>query len=124
MTLRSKKIPKPNITVKKAEPTFKPYDYKELKFKDPSHPNKKFYVTRFKGDYTRDEIKKYAQKKSDELKKLKGNDNLMSITIRYGNTFKAGRRTLVGTPISLWDTSDSGDVEPGEITGFDIMTTL
>ena len=102
--------------------TFQPYDRKELKFKEPAYPNKKSYVIRFKGNYTRDQIKKYVQQKSNELKKAKGGDNLISVTLRYGNMFKGATRTKAGEKVSLWDPSDSGEAEPGKITGFDIIT--
>ena len=42
---------------------------KELKFKDPAHPNETYYSVRYEGTYERDQIKTFCQSKSDQLKK-------------------------------------------------------
>jgi hypothetical protein len=84
----------------------------------------KFYVTRFQGDYTREQIKKFAQQKSDQLAKLSPNSQHFSVAIAYGEVYRSGKTTAPSEDVSIWDVSDS-DVEPkGDITGFDIIYSM
>lgn len=120
----SKKVPKKGNVDNK----FVPYARDRLMFKDPSVKNHYFYSIRFKTNdsepYSRGEIYKFAQQKSNELA-TKSPTSVFSVTLKFASgVHKAGKRTIAGANISLWNESDSGDYDQGDIIGFDVIMSL
>lgn len=104
----------------------KPYETKQLKFKDPSHPGQDYFIFRYKANMTIPQIRAFAQAKSNEVKAKLPNSQLFSVTLRFANgIFKGGKRTQPGEPVDIWDPADSDEVlDDDAITGFDILTTI
>lgn len=102
-----------------------PYLVQKLGYKDPRHKDQSYYVLRYKGNFSIDEIKQFAQKKSNNLKKDSPESASFRVCINFDDIGpKSGDSTLPGSEISLYDGSDS-DVVTGDSTkGFDIILTL
>ena len=113
---------------KKIDNKFIPYAREQLMFTDPSVKGHRFYVIKFKTEeddpYSRGDIRHYAQNKSNELAKMSPT-SVFSVTLKFiNNNFKAGKRTIAGENVSLWDESDSGDYDQGDIIGFHIIMSV
>lgn len=79
---------------------------------------KKFYYLKYDGDYTIDEIKKYAQQKSNELKK-DGRIQRIQVSVLYSNEGdRSGKMTETGEPIDVKDLKQQYDHDIGDIVGF------
>lgn len=106
----------------------KPYEIKPLKIKVSRHPDQRFYVMRYRGlnnrTFSTNEIKKFAQIKSNELKKLNPNSAFFSVTVGFKNgLYRNGGRTIPGQDIKLFDQNDY-DIDLGDITSFDIFFSV
>ena len=103
----------------------KPDEIYEMKFKNPKHPNQKFFNSRFTAKWTREEIQKFAQDASNKLKEIAPQAAVFQISLRYEyltvETWRSGKMTKPGDPVSLWSPSDSDDIEYGKLIGFDII---
>ena len=99
---------------------------KELKFKDPAHPNETYYSVRYEGTHERDEIREFCQSKSDQLKEKSPNSSYFIVSLKYADgQWRSGKRRRPGDPVSIWDPSDSpGFIDLGDIIGFDIIFTI
>ena len=107
------------------KPEFNPSERKQMKFIDPKYPKYTFFDIRFNGKYTREQIQKYVQGKSNEIKRKHPDSPKFMVTLKYeGGLYRAGARTTPGDPVSLWSPEDSDGFDPGQIVGFNIMVAL
>lgn len=98
---------------------------KELKFKDPAHPNETYYCVRYEGTHERDEIKEFCQSKSNQLKEKSPNSSYYIVSLKYADgQWRSGKRTRPGDPVSLWDPSTYDYIEFGSVIGFEIIFTI
>ena len=122
------KVTKKPKDIKKVDKKFTPYSREQLMFKDASVKNHNFFVIKFKTSeddpYNRGEIRTFVQKKSDDLAKISP-ESVVSVTLQFeNNNFKGGRRTKAGESVNLWDETDSGDYDQGDILGFHIVLSI
>lgn len=89
----------------------------------------RYYITYFEGKgatYTYNEIKKFAQEKSNQLKKI-NNEGRIQVTLKFeGNIYRSSGMVDQGDQIKLWSPQDS-DID-GEfndnIIGFTLTYSL
>lgn len=120
---KSIKTLKDNVkTVKKLVPVA----IKQLGFKNPSDPNQIYFVYRYQGNFTREEVREFAQDKSNKIKEQVSDSKLFSVSLQFegSDIYRSGKRTEPGEPINLWDPEDSNEVDDWDITGFDILVTI
>jgi hypothetical protein len=106
---------------------FQPVLTKESKVKSKG---KRFYTTFFEGNgktYTYDEIRKFAQKKSNELKKMNDERGYFQVTLKFDEkTYRTSGMTKQGHHVKLWSPEDYDiDIEDwGDIIGFQLIYSL
>ena len=109
----------------KFQTDMKPQEMRVLKIKDPSHPDQEYHLIRYRVDFTREEIRQFAQKKSNEIKKESPDSAVFSVALRFeGGIYRSGKRKAPGEEINLWDTADSDEIIDWDITGFDLLVSL
>lgn len=91
----------------------KPISQKKLNIK--MHGNQVIQM-KHKGNFTRDEIKKYAQRQSNLLSKA-GHEGKISISLFIEGGWKSGYFADVGMPVSLYEYLDS-DIHQHEVNQF------
>lgn len=100
----------------------------ELKFKNPKHPDQKYYLIRFEGKFTKDDIRQYAQKKSNQISAKAPESAVFQVTIKTkSGRFYSGEQTRPGEDVKLWNHSDSDgniEIDDDDIDGFDLLFTL
>lgn len=79
------------------------------------HGNQVIEMTH-KGKFTRDEIKKYAQKESNALHKA-GHKGQISVCLLMPEGWKSGYFSNVGSPVSMYEFKDS-DIDRDEVNTF------
>ena len=91
--------------------------------------DKELYAVRFhnkkKEGYDRDDIRKFIQDKSNELKSKYG-DVKVSNAIKYSNlNWRGSGFDNAGEAVRVYNPNDYNDIEdPGEITDFEIQFTI
>jgi hypothetical protein len=123
---KSKKVKKYDSDEENEKPVFNEEFKKELKFKDPRYPTEQYYSLRYTGMFNRQDIKDFAQNKSNGLKKISPGSSVFQVSLKFadGSVWRSGKRTAPGEPVSLWDPKDSDTVDLGDIVAFDIIMTL
>lgn len=76
--------------------------------------------------YSMEEIRKYSQEKSNQVKKKNLNTGGFQITLKYSNgQYRSGKMTKQGQKVNIWSVSDSpGDIDNGDIVGFILTYSL
>lgn len=71
--------------------------------------------------YETDEIREYAQQRSNALAQRFGPEGLFQITLKFEDgSYRASKMTNHGNQVSIWQSGDSEDIDHGEIVGFQI----
>lgn len=99
-----------------------------LKFNNPKYKDQKYFLVRFEGNYTKDQIIKFAQKKSKEIFKKTPQSEVFQIAIKTkSGIFRTGSQTKPGETVKIWSEHDSDGsivIEDEDIAGFDIVFTI
>jgi hypothetical protein len=125
---KKKPIKKDQKTIKKEKAPFHKTDTFRLNFREANRPNMVFYSNRYtnkKQQCDREQIREFAQRKSDELHQDSPASDYFIIAMDFGNgKWKAGKPTIPGDPVSLWNETDSDVEEHGTPIRFDITFTI
>jgi hypothetical protein len=79
---------------------------------------KKLYYVYFQGKFEIDEIRAFAQKKSNDIKR-DGKIKFIQVAVVYDKERdRSGKITKVGEPVDVRNLSNSYDYDVGDITGF------
>jgi len=102
-------------------PKYRPYALEQIDAKWKKYPDMTLYVARFDKPITRKKLKKFAQKKYDELRS-KG-VNLFSVNSHYENdNWRSGGVTEYDNPVEVFNPDDyDGNLDFGKIISFDII---
>ena len=99
-----------------------------LNYRETRFPNQVFYSIRYKatGDkIDRSVIKRFAQKQSNELYEDSPGSMHFSVSMKFKNgIWRSGKITTPGEDISLWDCTDSGGFDMGDIVEFDLICSV
>ena len=98
---------------------------KKVQYKDPKHPDQSYYRVRYKGKYTRDQIKEFCQSKSNYLHEKSPNSAFITVSLRFSEReFRSGPRTKPSQPVAIWMPYDSTVDPTDQIIGFDLLFTI
>lgn len=83
----------------------------------------RFYETRYRGKFDREEIEKFTNRLTRNLKRNNPNSGHFQVATLFGeNMYRSGRMTKPGEPVSIFLEYD--DMDLGPISGFNIMMSL
>ena len=99
-----------------------------LKFNNPKYKNQKYLLVRFVGNFTKDQIIKYAQISSNKIFKKTPQSEVFQIGIKTkSGQFRSGSQTRPGEKVNIWSDHDSDGsivIEDEDIAGFDLIFTV
>jgi hypothetical protein len=99
-----------------------------LKFINPKYKDQKYFLVRFEGNFTKDQIIKFAQQKSNEIFKKTPQSEVFQIGIKTkSGEFRSGTQTRPGERVTIWSEHDSDGsivIEDEDIAGFDLVFTV
>ena len=94
---------------------WKPVKEGEMKHK---LAGKRFYYLKFEGNFDIDEIREFAQKKSDQLQK-DGRVRQIQVSVVYSDEYdRSGKMTNVGDEVDVKDLRNQYNYNLGDITAF------
>lgn len=104
----------------------KPWTQQEINIVYKAFPDQRFFVSRYQGKYTYEEIRRFAQAKSDALHRVEPESNMFSVNLKFENgKWKGATFTKPGDPVKLWQKMDSpGAKDMGDIIAFDIAFSV
>lgn len=110
---------------KKNNKKFEPKEKGQINVVWRKYKDQKLYYYRYEGkNYEKDEIREFAQKISDRLKRYSPESAIFEVVLKYeGNIFLSGHITRPGDPVNLWEPYDRLD-DREEIIGFDLIVSI
>ena len=89
-----------------------------------TYNKKTVYSVRYEGKFNEDEIRKFTQEKSKQMKQKHKKGGIFAVVLRFKTiNWRSGGFTQTGRPVSLWHHTDSDINDPGQIIGFEIQFT-
>jgi hypothetical protein len=102
----------------------KPYDKKKLNINYKKYPDQNFYAIRYEGEYSREQIQKFAQSKSNSLHNRKPTAAMFAVVLKFENgKWLSGKFTKPGDPVDLWVPYENQE-DYGSIIAFDLLVSL